>query len=391
MISVDLWVRTDRGASRIVQDVKRRLLYLIGELRAGGSEHQLYYLVKSLDRERYEPEVAVWSFQEDHLYVSKLRALNVKLHTFPSELSRIAKLKAFRRLVVALRPDIVHSYSFYTNFAAQFASLGTKTIPIGGVRSDLQIAMDDSGPLLGLLSARWPRTQIFNSVQVVEQRRLRGGLFAANAFPMVRNGIDLQLFRKAPGFQRKRDRAEILGVGSLFAVKRWDRVIAAAARLKASGVSFRVRIAGGGPLKTDLEVKAAALGVADCVLFLGHCNDIPGLLADSDFLVHASENEACPNVVMEAMACGRAVVATDVGDVRELVRNGATGFVVPAADDRIFADRLAALIADRELAERMGSAGREYAERNFGLDRLVSETLEVYRKAGWTDSRTSAA
>ena len=63
-----------------------------------------------------------------------------------------------------------------------------------------------------------------------------------------------------------------------------------------------------------LTQQAQALGVADCVEFMGHRDDIPDLLAHATFLVHTSDSEGCPNVVMEAMACGRAVVATDVGD-----------------------------------------------------------------------------
>ena len=89
---------------------------------------------------------------------------------------------------------------------------------------------------------------------------------------------------------------------------------------------------------------------------------------------------------MEAMACGRAVVATDVGDTPSIVDHQKTGFVVPRGDDAALVERMATLIADRELCRRMGEAGRLKAEREFGLDRLVSETLAAYRAAGWKDS-----
>lgn len=88
-------------------------------------------------------------------------------------------------------------------------------------------------------------------------------------------------------------------------------------------------------------------------------------------------------MVMEAMACGRAVVATDVGDARRLVQEGRTGFVVPRGDAEGLADRVARLVEDPCLCRRMGEAGRERAEREFGLDRLVDETLAVYRSEGW--------
>jgi glycosyltransferase involved in cell wall biosynthesis len=85
------------------------------------------------------------------------------------------------------------------------------------------------------------------------------------------------------------------------------------------------------------------------------------------------------------MACGRAVVATDVGDVPHLIDNGKTGFVVPREDEAALTSRIATLLGDRELCCRMGEAGRIKAEREFGIDRLRSETFAAYRAEGWRD------
>jgi glycosyltransferase involved in cell wall biosynthesis len=124
----------------------------------------------------------------------------------------------------------------------------------------------------------------------------------------------------------------------------------------------------------------------DCIEFMGYTENIPGLLANARFLVHTSDSEGCPNVVMEAMACGRAVVATDVGDVPSLVEDGKTGFVVPRGDEATLLARMVTLITDHDLVRRMGEAGRAKAVRQFGLDRLVSETLAAYRVMGWKDT-----
>jgi glycosyltransferase involved in cell wall biosynthesis len=86
---------------------------------------------------------------------------------------------------------------------------------------------------------------------------------------------------------------------------------------------------------------------------------------------------------MEAMACGRAVVATDAGDIPSLVDDGNTGFVVRRGDDEALVNRMLRLVSDRDLCRRMGEAGRSKAEREFGLNRLVEETLAAYQAAGW--------
>jgi len=132
-----------------------------------------------------------------------------------------------------------------------------------------------------------------------------------------------------------------------------------------------------------LKQKAAELGVTDCVEFLGQRNDIPELLAQAMFLVHTSNAEGCPNVVMEAMASGRAVVAYGVGDIPSLVQDGKTGFVVPDGDDVTLVEHMATLITNRNLCQQMGKEGRVNAELNFGLDCLSLKTLNAYRLAGW--------
>jgi glycosyltransferase involved in cell wall biosynthesis len=166
-------------------------------------------------------------------------------------------------------------------------------------------------------------------------------------------------------------------------LKRWDRLLAAAVELKKRQFDFSVRIVGDGPLRQALEGRTRSLKVDDCVHFVGQSDDIPALLAGSSILVHTSDVEGCPNVVMEAMASGRPVVATDAGDAPFLVEDGKTGFVVRRGDAKALVESLAALIRDPALRQQMGDAGRAKAAREFSLDRLVSETLSAYEAVGW--------
>jgi glycosyltransferase involved in cell wall biosynthesis len=363
--------------------VSCRLLYLIGQLRLGGAERQLCSLLAGMPRHRYQPAVVVWNSRED-AYGAQLHAFGVPLHAFPPTLSGHAKLRAFRRIVRQMKPEVVHSYTFYTNFAAWWATLGTQTIAMGSVRGDFFRERKDTGLVLGRLSACWPRSQIFNSVLAAQSAQCSPGPFGPRQLFVVRNGLDLGRFRSVP--VASSGRACIVGVGSLFPVKRWDRLLVATAALQQQGLDFLVRIVGDGPLRAPLMQQAQALGLTERVEFVAHSADIPSLLADATLLVHTSDSEGCPNVVMEAMACGRAVVATDAGEVPLLVEDGKTGFVVRRGDEAMLVTRLATLFKDRDLCRRMGDAGRAKAEREFGLERLVSETLAAYRVVGWKDT-----
>jgi glycosyltransferase involved in cell wall biosynthesis len=363
--------------------MKCRLLYLIGELVQGGAEQQLCYLLQAMDRERYRPTVVVWNYREEDVNVPQIRVLGIPLHSFPTVHSA-AKLRVFRHMVRHFKPEVVHSYSFYTNFAAYWATWGTRAVAVGSVRGDFTLDKKESSPWLGRLSARWPRDQIYNSSSAAETCRLSRSFFVPKQLSVVRNGLDLERFRSVP--LAIGERIRIVSIGSLLPVKRWDRLLRVAAELRQRGLDCLIQIVGDGWFRRQLEQQTRDLGVTDCIEFIGYTDNIPDLLADARFLVHTSDSEGCPNVVMEAMACGRAVVATDAGDVPSLVEDGKTGFVIPRGDEGTLLARIVTLMTDHDLCRRMGEAGRVKAEQQFGLDRLVSETLAAYRVMGWKDT-----
>ena len=206
-----------------------RLLYLIGQLGPGGAERQLYYLLQTMDRGRYRPAVAIWNFSEADVYVPRIRALNVPLYTFPNMPSAASKLRAFSRLMRQLEPEVVHSYSFHTNFAAYWSVRGTRSVAFGSIRCDFISEMKNTGRVLGRVSARWPRDQICNSFLAAEAVRRWQHPFVPRRLCVVRNGLDLEQFRSAPLTARGKSR--IVGVGTLESRKRWDRLLIAAREL----------------------------------------------------------------------------------------------------------------------------------------------------------------
>ncbi|MBA3965432.1 MAG: glycosyltransferase, partial [Nitrospirales bacterium] len=104
-----------------------RLLYLVGQLQPGGLERQLCYLLQGMNRESYQPVVVVWNFCKNDVYANELRRLGVPIYSFSEGSTRGAKLKALRTLLRRLNPEVLHSYTFFTNFAAQWAARGTRT------------------------------------------------------------------------------------------------------------------------------------------------------------------------------------------------------------------------------------------------------------------------
>jgi glycosyltransferase involved in cell wall biosynthesis len=336
-----------------------------------------------MDRNRFHPTVVVWNYKSEDPYARKIKELGVPLYGLPDRLSRIGKVTALRQFVKVLSPEIVHSYSFYTNFAAWFATLGLPVIPIGSIRQNFISEREYPGRLLGRLSARWPVFQICNSVAARNTVEGLKSYWKPKSVVSVRNGLDLEQF---PVFPMSVGPAKLLAIGRFYPEKRWDRLLQSLALVSRKGLKFELNLIGDGPLRTELELQARRLEIDDKVHFLGIRYDIPTMFKEATFLVHTADHEGCPNVVMEAMACGRAVVSTDAGDVPYLVDDGKTGFVLRRGDDKELIERIMLLIGDHQLCLRMGSAGRAKAEREFGLARLVFETLESYREAGWQDA-----
>lgn len=359
--------------------MRRRLLYLVGQLGSGGLERQLYYLMLAMDRERYQPAVVVWNYNHSDPYTRQIQELGLPVYAI-SDAPRYKKLWELRCLVKMLKPEILHSYSFYTNFPAWWCARGSSTIPLGSIRGNFLADRQKSGRIIGSLSARWPPDQICNSYFAKMAVEQSAGPFKPSRLLLVTNKLDTMRFTPIGALPSI---PSLLAVGRLSTEKRWDILLALSAMLRERGLIFSVRLAGDGPLRQDLEAQARRLAVDHLITFLGNRNDIPALMADSTFLVHTADEEGCPNAVMEAMACGRAVIATDAGDVPRLVEDGKTGYLVSRGDAKLLADRATTLIENRPLSIRMGLAGRAKAEEEFGLGKLVDQTFQAYRAAGW--------
>lgn len=364
----------------ITPHMQCRIIYLVGQLRRGGLERQLCYLLQAMDRDRYKPAVVVWNESGDIGYANHIRSLGIPLYCFAGDTTRWAKLTALRSLTRKLSPEVVHSYSFHTNFAAWWCTRRSQTIPIGSIRNNFIGEQRSMGKVLGRLSARWPAVQICNSwaaKKIVDECESR---FKPRQLHVVPNRLDLTGFRVCGSSPHKRT---LLSVGSLKREKRWDRLINIIALAASKGMTCTVRLAGQGPLLQVLKSQAKSLGVLGMIQFLGARDDILELLADSAFLLHTADDEGCPNVVMEAMASGRAVVSTDAGDIPLLVDDGKTGFVVRRGNDETLTDRVIQLVRDPTLCLEMGRNGRLKAEREFGVHSLISETIGAYKAAGW--------
>jgi glycosyltransferase involved in cell wall biosynthesis len=189
------------------------------------------------------------------------------------------------------------------------------------------------------------------------------------------NGIDLARFE----YRGPKTDGPAVTVARLSPEKDVDTLLQAAALLVREWPGFRLAVAGDGPCLGNLRHRAAQLGLGERVHFLGQVQDVPTLLAGARLFVLPSLSEGISLTILEAMARGLPVVATQVGGNPELVADGETGRLVPPRDPAALAQALLAVGADPAAGRGMGKAGRQRVERDFDVRRMVADYEELYR------------
>jgi glycosyltransferase involved in cell wall biosynthesis len=215
------------------------------------------------------------------------------------------------------------------------------------------------------------------------------GVAPREKFTVIRLGVELEerVDRSPETRGRARrmmgipdDRFTVGWMGRMTAVKRTGDIVFALKRLLDAGTDACLCLVGDGPDREPTEQLAHDLGIVDRCLFLGYQDDVAPFYAAFDALILPSANEGTPVSAIEALAGGKPVVATQVGGVSDVIRDGVDGFLVEPGDVKALADRLRRIADDRELARRMGEAGRARVLERYSVSRLVGDVDDLYRR-----------
>jgi glycosyltransferase involved in cell wall biosynthesis len=198
---------------------------------------------------------------------------------------------------------------------------------------------------------------------------------------IIPNGIETPPYAPRPCRERfglpVTGRPLFVAAGRLAEQKGFRFLVEAVRQLDASGPRAVFAIAGTGPLKSALHEQIDRLGLRDDVYLLDQCPDMDSLYRCADGFVLSSVSEAMPYVLLEAMAHGLPVVATSVGGVPEMIRDGVNGRLVPPGDPVALADAIRGLLAAPDCQARLGAAARETVEADFSAEAMRSRTVGV--------------
>jgi glycosyltransferase involved in cell wall biosynthesis len=362
-----------------------KLMLVIPTLDQSGAEKQLTLLACRLPGDEFD--VHVVALTRGGPFADELARHNIRLTVLGKRWKfDPAALWRLRRLIASEQPDIVHSWLFAANaYSRLLVGRRMRSRP-KLVVSERCVDVWKAGWQLWLDQRLIGRTDrlVGNSAAVAEFYQTIG--YRPEQVTVIANGIDLPdlttVDRAAlrAEFDLPVDAPVVGFIGRLAKQKRLDVLVFATALLAIIRPDVCFLLVGDGPERDALMKFARDINIEDRICFAGHRPDAARLLAAMDLFWIASDFEGQSNSVMEAMAAGLPVIASDIPPNRELVIDGETGFLVKVGDRvgfQQFADRL---LADRELAQRLGTAGRERMRQHFSIDRMVSEYARLYRE-----------
>lgn len=370
--------------------MKPNVLFIIDSFEQGGSERQALQLLRQLHQSGQCRVYLACLQNRGSLRVDADQLGLGEIHEYALtsfyDLNFLRQIQRVVRFIKEKKIDVVHTHCFYTNifgmtggFLARVPARVTSKGETDGFRTPMQKRAERMAFRLA--------HRVIANCHVVEKQLIREGVSPSRIIQHY-NGLDMERLKVQSGLQR----TEALAAFGLPADRRYVSIVAnlrnpvkdhpmflrAAARVRARVPDAAFAIAGEGGLMDDLQKLATELGIEKDVFFIGRCDNVANLLFASDIGVLSSKAEGFANAILEYMAAGLPVVATDVGGAREAIAEGETGYVVPSGDDEKMAGRIIDLLNSPERTHSMGERGKLIVAEKFSCDHHLQNTLELY-------------
>ncbi len=351
---------------------KIKIVHIIPTLHLGGAERILTELLRFGDRDTYD--FSVITIVDGGPLENDIRKLGVPYYALRKSTDMgLGMLLELTRLLNRLDPDIVHTHLFGAHLWGQVASLLNR-VPVL-VASEQNTDVD-----LGELRHRIKKVLSFSAdVMVAASNAVRDFLIAeeriaSEKIVVIRNAIDTSHYGKIPP-PHFEETLRMISIGRLEPQKGHDILFEALSSLQ---FPWKLTLVGQGSLADDLADRAVLLRINEHVHFVGEILDVSPLIAEADVVVMPSRWEGIGLVIMEGMAAGRPVVASQVGGIPELLTHGETGFLVPPENPVALAEMLTWVWEHPKEAREIGLRARAHAHAACDVREMVKKYEQLY-------------
>jgi glycosyltransferase involved in cell wall biosynthesis len=379
------------------------VLFVINGLGTGGAERSLAEMLPGMASAGVASTIACLIRRAEGVEEEVRRqGFDVRILEGDGFLSRA---RALRRLIAAKRPHLVHTAIFESDLAGRLAAVGTSvpvlsslvSMPYDPIRRrdpNVRAVSLGAARLIDGWTGRHMTAHFHANSHAVKRAAMASLHIRPDRITVVERGRDRARLGDPGGERRRRVRAglglredhEVLvNVGRREYAKGQRYVLEALSLLIGDRPRLRLLIAGrSGRQAEQLSRITGQLALGERVEFLGHRADVPDLLAAADVFVFPSLYEGLPGVLIEAMALGLPIVASDLEAIREVVEVGRSALLVPPGDPEALALAIARLLDDRALARSFGAYGRRVFEQRFTLERSTQRMVDLYRDLVWS-------
>jgi glycosyltransferase involved in cell wall biosynthesis len=371
---------------RPIEGGRVRVVEVMATGTNGGAQEHVYSLVTRLDPASYDVCVVSLSHGSS---VRRLERAGIEVCVLDEPDDRLA-VRALAELLGPMEPEIVHNHMYRAEIIGTRAALllGEKgcrrpavisTVHSSRVRcSDDRIALRQLTPLMDRLIV---------VSKAIEQKIHEEGR-TGSPISLIYNGVDLQRYNHQQPCCTLHDdysipeSSPIVGVVARLEAEKGHRTLIDAWPLVlAVQPEAWLLVVGEGSERDSLEAQAASLGISGRVVFTGRREDVPAVTAALDIAVLPSYREAQGLSVLEAMALGRPVVASDVGGIPEMIENGVSGLLVPPNDAVALADAITRLLSDHPYADMIARRGHDVVHDRFCIELMVNAIENLYDEA----------
>ena len=353
-----------------------RVLHVIDSLDQGGGQVVLQNLVKHADRERFDISVA--TMHGHGVCWDTLAALGVPVHSLSPKKWLPLYIPKLLTLLLRERFDVVHCHLFGSNWIAKpLAALAGVRVLINHDHCNDRLRYDNKVAFAldvwtNRLSSHVCAVSASTYNFLIQNEKLPAGRVS-----LIYNGVDLQQF---DGLVRKQDPANpvIVGIGRLHPQKNFSLFLEVAARVLKSHPRATFLIAGSGPEENTLRQRAQELGIAAQVKFLGHVSDPRPLYAQASLFLLTSDYEGTPMVILEAMAAGTPIIATDLDGISEVLRDGEEATLVERGNAEAFAEQVNALLHDPAKVATLAAAAQAKVRTHYSAEAMTRDVEAIY-------------
>ena len=384
-----------------------KVLHIITRFDKGGSAQNTYLSLLGLKKKNYQLSLVSGLSLESEMKYEEIKAKEKDIQILESEgikfiqcpfllrrINVIKDLKAFFdiwRIIKKYNPLIVHTHSSKAGLMGRLAAKLAGT-PIIVHTPHGHVFFGYFGPFKTKLFIIFEKlaSRITNKmIALTNKERDDHVLFRItdeDKFVVIPSGVELNKFRELP-FNEKQNLKKELGIpenslivgtaGRLVPVKGPEFLVKASKYIISKYPDTYFMFTGDGPLEQDLKRKALEMGISDNIIFLGWRDDLAKIISIYDVFVLPSLNEGMGRVLVEAMALGKPIVASNIGGIPDLVIHGKNGFLVPPKNPKELAKYIQILLEDEKKREKMGLAGKEMS-LNFSAENMVEKIEKLY-------------